>query len=386
MGWFYDISLVSDQAIWGLRIALLVAAVWVVLRWHRSASATVWSFVRRIVSLAVVSLLTTMTLAAPLNAEYGWYPTIGDLMPASDSGTVVRSPENAAAAVAADHTSSALITGARTRPAVSLKLQPTKSGAGAGYEDFTVRGARSGMTGQVTVWFPKQYLSEPNREFPVIETFHGIAPAPYAVFNVVKLDQIVSTMADQGQMKPALIVSPHWAFSGRDNECVDSAAGGKVETWLTQDVPAWLYSTFRVSPGRDSFAAWGMSAGGWCANMSAMLHPDTFATAVSMGGYWRPDFDPSFVPFAEGTPEWNRYDLVALAENHPPAVALWGVAGKNDDLAIPSTKLMEKAVRAPTSLTFTELPRGGHNTDLWIPFAQPSMTWLASTSPAFTAT
>lgn len=385
MDWFWNISLVSDQAIWGARVTLLVAIVWVVARWGRSATNTFVSVLRRLLALAVVSLLTVLTLAAPINAEYGWYPTIGDLRPGTVQGQEVASAEPAASAVAARVASSPLVSGPRTRPAVHLALKSTASGAGAGYQDFTVHGRRSGMTGTVTVWFPKEYRSEPNREFPVIEGFHGIAPAPYAFFNVVHMDQIVSDLAASGKMRPALIVIPHWAPGGRDNECVDSAAGGKVETWLTQDIPEWLYSTFRVLPGRDAFAAWGMSAGGWCANMSSMLHPDTFATAISLGGYWRPDFDPTFVPFHPGSAEWNRYDLISLAHKRPPSVALWSLYGKSEVLAAPTSREMLAAVTRPTSLTSIVLPRGGHNTAVWLPYVQPSLEWLAGASPAFRA-
>ena len=255
MDWLWNISLMSDQAIWGIRIALLVAVVWVVARWGRSASNTVWSVLRRLAALAVVSLLTVLALAAPVNAEYGWYPTIGDVLPGSAQGQEVTSAEPAAAAVARPVTSSPLITGPRNRPAEHLTLTGTASGAG--YQDFTVRGQRSGMTGIVTVWFPKEYISDTNREFPVIEGFHGIKPAPYAFFNAVHMDQAITGLAASGKMRPSLLVIPHWAPGGLDNECVDSAAGGNVETWLTQDIPDWVYSTFRVLPGRGAFAAWG---------------------------------------------------------------------------------------------------------------------------------
>ena len=115
-----------------------------------------------------------------------------------------------------------------------------------------------------------------------------------------------------------------------------------------------------------------------------MLHPDTFATAVSLGGYWRPDFDPSFVPFTPGTAEWNRYDLVSMARRHPPAVALWNLYGKNDVLlAAPTSREMLAAVKKPTSLTSIVLPRGGHNTDVWLPYVQPSLEWVAQASPSF---
>ena len=127
--------------------------------------------------------------------------------------------------------------------------------------------------------------------------------------------------------------------------------------------------------------------GGWCANMSAMLHPDTFATAVSLGGYWQPDFDPSFVPFPPGSAEQDKYDLISLAHKRPASscVALWTLYGKSDVLAAPTSGAMMAAVTKPTSLTTIVLPRGGHNTAVWLPYVQPSLEWLAGASPDFRA-
>lgn len=386
MDWLMNLDLVSPVFVWTLRFLAIVTVVLVVAGWSQLARNTVRNVVFRVVALVAVAVLGILALAAPINAQYLWYPRLGDFFPQTGTVDSQQLGATAGTAVSAEKTSSPLVTGPRQRPAdpfAGVTLKPTKSTAGAGYADFTVHGPRSGVTSQVTVWLPKEYRQNPHQEFPVIMALHGIEPAPYAYFNVVKLDQTIERLVAEHTMRPAIVVIPHWAVGGNDNECVDSRQGGKVETWLTQDVPQWVYDTFRVSPGRDSFAALGLSAGGWCGNMAAMLHPDTFATSISLGGYWEPIFDPPFIPFGKDSSEWRRYDLVALAQNNPPPVALWSLYGVSDSLAVPTGDRMIEAVHPPASLTQTTLTRGGHNTDVWLPYVPNSLEWLGAHSPAF---
>lgn len=383
MGWFSGLSLVSGWFIWGTRVALLVAVVWVVVRWSAAAKATVWAVIRRLLSLFVVSTLTVLAVVAPLNAEYGWYPTVGDLFPAAAKPATQQLASPATEAVATRTPPNPLIEGERHRPNVTFNLRPTPTNSGAGLQDFQVAGERSGVTSNVEVWFPKEYFSHPDRTFPVIMVLDGYSPSPGIYFSHYQIDQIIESLVASGTMRPAIVIAPVWALGRVDTECVDSTTGGRVETWLTQDVPAWVYSTFRVSPGRASFATFGMSAGGWCANMATMLHPNTFATAISFGAYWRPQFDPSFVPFPPDSPEGKRYNLVELAKRQPPPVALWTLYGKDDTFAGPDINAVRANARPPTSLTTTVLATGGHRIDVWQPYVSESLTWLAQTSPSF---
>lgn len=226
-----------------------------------------------------------------------------------------------------------------------------------------------------------------NREYPVIEAFHGILPAPYAYFKVVGIDQAITNEVAAHRMWEALVVIPHWAPGGQDNECVNAApgvaGGSQMETWLTEDIPAWMYSTFRVQPGRTSFSALGLSAGGWCANMAATLHPSVFATAISLGGYWRPTFEAAYVPFPKNSRLARRYDLVQHVKRHSPPVAVWTLCGRQDNEAYPTTIEVERTARAPMSVTATILPEGAHNADVWVPHVPEALAWLGTSSAGF---
>ncbi|MDO5627128.1 MAG: hypothetical protein Q4G43_02295 [Mobilicoccus sp.] len=113
-----------------------------------------------------------------------------------------------------------------------------------------------------------------------------------------------------------------------------------------------------------------------------MLDP---TSGIALGGYAQPVFDPSYAPIAEGSAAWKRYNLVDLAAHHAPPVALWMLTSKKDTLSYPTSSKLITAARAPMSLTPTVLDTGAHRAEVWIPYIEPSLSWLAATSHGFSA-
>jgi pimeloyl-ACP methyl ester carboxylesterase len=117
------------------------------------------------------------------------------------------------------------------------------------------------------------------------------------VISALRLGGEVAKQAAAKRMGPALVVSPQMDIpAGVDTECVNGAGGNpQLEIWLAQDVPNWVARTFRVQTDQAAWATIGLSAGGWCAAMVAMLHPAQFAAAIVLGGYFRPSLAPSTI-------------------------------------------------------------------------------------------
>ncbi|MDO5627129.1 MAG: alpha/beta hydrolase-fold protein [Mobilicoccus sp.] len=380
-------SLTDPVVVWGLRGVFLAAVLWVVIRWPRAAGPGVVAILRRLVAIVVLVVLGVLNVAAPINAQYGWYTDWADL--ASLVGPIEVLPpqpvRGATPVTAVVEKTAAFPPAAQsTAPRASTTLTLTPTTTGGGYQEVTVPGPVSGMSGTVLIWVPPSYTRPENarREYPVIETFHGFDPAPMAYFNVFDMDQAMADEVAAHRVSEAIIVIPYWAPGGVDTECVDGS-GGRVETWLTQDVPAWVYTHLRAKSGRDSWATLGTSAGGYCSLMTTMLHPQTFATAISFGGYARPDFSTSYAPFAPDSEQARRYDLTRVAASAPP-VALWALWSLPDThLVAPQMDELMSAVRAPTSLTPTILPAGGHRSEVWTPYFPSALAWLGATSKGF---
>lgn len=382
------LSLTSPTFVILVRVGLVLAVLWVVIRWASSAPNTVFSVVRRLLSLLVVMVLAVLNVLVPINAEYGWYTSWGDVW--NDVTGSAPFAQASAARGAPPATATEAGTGASpvaslpttARDSLPLHLTPSTWG---GYQTFTVPGRASHLSGQVTVWFPPDYTSGKARTSPVLEMFHGYLPAPLATFGVFHMDALLHGLSAKSRINPPLVVIPHWAPGRLDTECVNGGRPGDpaMETFVTQDVPAWVYEHFRVPASRESWATMGYSAGGWCSMMSTMLHPTTYSAAISLGGYAQPALDPPYIPFSKDSAAWRRYDLVALAKSRPPAVALWTLTSKPDRLSAPLA--INAEARAPMSVTPTVLTTGSHRASVWEPYIGPSLDWLGHTSPGFAA-
>ena len=374
-----------------LWLAVAAAFAWVVGSWPTAAQPGLVAIGRRVSSLLLVLILTITALAGTLNVQNGWYASWSDLAAwfasGSPAGHMVTT--GAPAAIAAAGPSSlgeAPPTGPLPNEA-SLGLSPNPGSDGQ-YRTYTIPGPISGVTGQVAIWFPQAYtdLTQAQRHFPVIEAFHGIPGSPRAYTHGVKLGQMLAAQNAAGHIGPAVLVIPNYTPGQQDSECVNGGPGNPaMEDWLAMDIPSWVQQHLRVQLARDAWATMGYSAGGWCAAMTAMLHPQTFGAAIVLGGYFRPLFADAYRPFAPGSPQWNRYDLVRLAQNRPPKVALWIQTSPADPLSYQTTSALLARVKPPLSVTADVLSGVGHRMSVWVHLMPGTFAWLGSTVPGFKA-
>jgi pimeloyl-ACP methyl ester carboxylesterase len=225
-------------------------------------------------------------------------------------------------------------------------------------------------------------------KYPVIEAFQGYPGDARSWIDGMNLGGVSAQQAAAKKMSPVLVVSPQVELPvGVDTECVNGIAGTpQVETWLAQDVPDFVTHTFRVKTDRGSWAAIGLSAGGWCAAMVTMLHPAQYSAAIVMGGYFRPEFGPYYNPYpAEGRLA-SHYDLIALTRRNPPPVAIWLETSHADPVSYTSSAAFLKATKPPLAVDATVLQHAGHRISLWQSLLPASLTWLGTNVPGFKAT
>jgi enterochelin esterase-like enzyme len=259
----------------------------------------------------------------------------------------------------------------------------------SGVISFTVKGPLSGLTGKIVVQVPPGYTDQRNAtvRYPVIEAFQGIPGSSRQWIDTMKLGDVVAQQARAKRMGPALVVSPQTEIpAGVDTECVNGVGNNpQLETWLAKDVPNWVARTFRVQTHRAAWATIGLSAGGWCAAMVAMLHPAQFSAAIVMGGYFHPEFS-FYYPYPTHGTLARRYDLVALARKNPPPVAIWLETSHADTVSYSSSAAFLKATGPPMSVDATVLQNAGHRLSLWQGLLPSSLTWLGANVSGFKAT
>lgn len=313
-----------------------------------------------------------------LNDQYLFFVTWSDVIDSGSSASTTVS--RGALPTVAD----TLPPGVRTAPD-SATLPPLPA-PGRQWQSYTVKGASTGLVGQVLVYLPKGYDPDSRTRYPVIEALHGWPGGPTAVNHELDLDTTFQSLVDAKKVAPPIVVMPQINIPlTLDTECVDAPAGKGPETmrWLGQDIPAWVGRHFRVADRRTSWLVLGASYGGWCATNVGMHYPATFGGAVSFMGYNSPEFYPAYLPFKDDPSGVKPYRLVSLAGHHSPPMAIWLMASKEDRSAYAALVALLKAARPPLSVTAHVLRHGGHNVATIPPTEASMLSWLVKTLPGF---
>jgi S-formylglutathione hydrolase FrmB len=356
-----------------------------VVLWPRLAAPGPQPIIGRSLLLLTVNALVVFTGAVALNDEFTFFADWTDLHGAVFGAHGGSTALAGGAAVKAAKASIAPVH--RAALPSELPRLPTAATNGDRVLRYTVRGPESGLKGEVLVALPSGYTSPANakRRYPVLETFNGYPGDPSQWIDSMGLNGQVDKAVAHHLMAPAIIVSPLIEFPpGVDTECVNGTGSDpRVETWVTRDIPDWVLRTFRALPDRGAWATIGLSAGGWCAAMAAMLHPEQYAAAIVLGGYFHPEFSHNYRPFDTSSPEGHYYDLIALAAHQAPPVALWIETSHSDPVSYPSSAKLLGVARAPLSVQALILTHAGHRLGIWIGLLPRVVAWLGASLPGF---
>lgn len=165
----------------------------------------------------------------------------------------------------------------------------------------------------------------------------------------------------------------------------DEAVGEAYWTFLSEELPALLARTYRISTAREDTFVAGLSMGGFGAFKLALNHPDRIAAAASLSGaldLTQRSFDGSNGHLAEriwgdtdlaGTPD----DLVDLVRRADPAStpALWLDCGTEDFLVGQNHTFVAAAEEAGVRLQARFRP-GAHSWDFWDDGIRDVLAWL----------
>jgi len=364
-----------------LVILTVLALAGSVLLWPRLAASGFWRVVGRVAVLLLVSALVLATAGTALNRTYVFFTDWSDLF-GSTSAQVVQ-------ATGGGSVGGAMAAAVKPLPNVVVAPGDTLLPAPISGTHQQVVGAQSGVTSSVQVLLPAGYSDPANahRTYPVIVAFPGFPGTGDGLVKTFDLPGVIDRLAAAHVMAPAVVVVPEpWTPNGRDTECANgpggTSAGDQYETWVAVDVPAWVRAHVRVDSARTSWATFGISAGAWCASAMTMLHPEQFAAALSLAGYFRVEWS-NWRPYSTGDPRASRYDLVRLAATNPPPVALWVAVSRQDKYSYPPSEAILRQANPPLSITAQVSAAGGHRFSLWVPWLTDGLTWLGAHVPGF---
>lgn len=328
--------------------------------------------------LAVVAvLLVVIGVAGPVNRVFAAYPTLGLLLGIVDYRTVPLEEvtDRAAETVGGDLQPGQTLESVWTPPAgipesgalVEIPIPGTESG-------FEARPAR--------VYLPPAYFTEPRPLLPVLVLMAGQPGGPRDWVLSGRLPEVAEEFADAHDgLAPVIVVVDPLGSQMNNTLCVDSPEGD-VHTYLSRDVPEWIYSTLQVDTRPGALAIGGLSFGGTCALQLALTEPELYPTFLALSPQEEPTIgsrEETVETFFGGDPEAfraaNPADL--LASRTYPDIAGAFVVGADDSEFGPGVRdLYEAALRAGADVRYAELP-GGHSYAVWSEGLRLELPWLA---------
>ncbi|WP_433802834.1 alpha/beta hydrolase [Actinomycetospora sp. CA-084318] len=351
-GLVFEIEL-TDAWFGALLVALVLVAVVALLLSRRRAARV----------LAVLGLVVALLLgaAAAVNLHFDYYRTLGEAVgaPARDQVTIdtmLREDADPGPGVVAPVPIPASASGFQARPAM--------------------------------IYVPSAFFTRPRPQLPVIMLLHGTPGTPQDWINGGRADTIADAFAAaHGGVSPILVMPDINGSTTADTECVDGPAGN-AETYLTQDVPDYVLSTFRTRPTGSAWAVAGLSEGGSCAVMLALRHPNMFHTFGDYAGLEGPRSGDTNAGVVDTVTQLFGGSQAAFDAHEPttilgttrfPALGGWFEVGTADpDPAAAQALLVPAARRAGIATCSVLVPNGGHTFDVFSAAFERSLPWMSS--------
>lgn len=134
----------------------------------------------------------------------------------------------------------------------------------------------------VIVMLPPSYDASPARRYPVVFLLAGFGGNGWQLaFNrsawSTPLDQRLGEAMRAGAVREAIVVLPDCFTRYGGSQYVDSPAIGRYQSYLADELTAFVDARWRTIPRREARAVVGKSSGGYGALTMAMDRPERFA-------------------------------------------------------------------------------------------------------------
>ncbi len=171
---------------------------------------------------------------------------------------------------------------------------------------------------QVPVYLPPSYATSPERRYPVLYLLTGFTGRGLALLNVDAFTPNVPERLDalfaEGRAREAIVVMPDCFSRFGGSQYVNSAAVGRYEDHIVDELVPLVDARYRTLATRDARGVFGKSSGGFGAMWLGMRHADVFGALACHSGdmyfeyCYKPDF-PKCVDLlrrAGGVEAWFR--------------------------------------------------------------------------------
>jgi len=375
----------TSDIVW---IGVAIAAIGLALAFM---FATAWW--RKI--LAVLAAIAVVAAAGnQINKSYEEYPAVRDLFgpstedqvsglppitpePAGPSGSVTPSPSGPAV------------------PAGPLTTTWTPTGPdipadGKGkVSAITIANTASGFDARPGwVYLPPAYYAQNAQPLPLLVLFAGQPGSPDDWLSGDRVPSVMNDFAAAHNGIAPIVVMPDSLGSELANPLCADTNLGKVDTYLSKDVPNAIRTQLRVDPDPAHWVVGGFSYGGTCALQMATNHPDIYPNFVDISGELEPTLgsgptgrkqtvDTAFGGDESKFKAINPADLMA-SEKYPDSAG-WFIWGEADPENKPEQlQLYAAAKAAGMDVQQWEAPGTGHDWGTVTAGLAHVMPWMAT--------
>jgi pimeloyl-ACP methyl ester carboxylesterase len=243
-------------------------------------------------------------------------------------------------------------------------------------------GKRSGYSRRALVYLPPQYgqAQYAHVKFPVVELFHGTPGSPLTWNNVLQINRLADTLIARHIIGPMVLVMPSINGSGHDYQDCVNGPGVNDDTYLTQDVRAYMLAHYRVSQDPYEWGMSGYSSGGYCAANLALRHPGSFGAAALIEAYLRAADGPAASVLNHSQPLEAANSPLYLAErltpgSSGPLPAFWVAAGTGRRTDYRTATVFTAALDRFEQVPFIKL-NAGDTGNAWQAALPDALAWL----------
>lgn len=345
-----DVSIVSVTFLGLLAAGTLAVVVALIVLRHRLRR---WM---EVVGIVVVVLLLLVNVAGWVNRHFDYLPTWDELLGK-------RAEDAASAARVADQ---------RSVPThgdvVQVAIPGTRSG-------FQARDAQ--------IYVPPAWFAKPRPRLGALILLAGTpgTPEDWTHGGLADVTSDAYAARHQGET-PLLIMADQNGSDLGDTECV-----GASETYLTEDVPAFVAERYGVALQPQQWGIGGLSEGGMCGLMVALRHPETFSTFLDLSGLAGPRSGETNAVGSTVTDLFHgdqaAFDahepLTIMAHQHFSGLAGWFEVGTSDADPLAAQRELAPAARtAGITTCAVEIPGGEHTFQLWAEGFRDALPWIAA--------
>lgn len=356
-------SLSTEVLFWAIALITLILTV---LFWHKLAPKKWHHITARVSVIIFIQVFALAATGVTINRAGQFYASWGDLFGSKNQLAKIAIQPNLLAQISAKD-----ISGAKKTAGGSLIFKEV------------IKGAHSNISDVVYVALPPkiaaQMLANPNSpsigsDYQIVELFSGSPGVPQTWIGSMAGIKTLENLENAGLVQNTIVVIPAINVApGQDTECLNLIGGPQVETWITTDMHEFARRFLGVDNRR--WSTFGYSTGGWCAAEAAIHNPGLYSSAVSLAGYFTPQF--SFgVSKSQKVYYAKQYDLIAALKSQPTSVRLMIIAGQKDKFASAAAKNFMKAAKSLIPIRYVDIPSGGHNTNVWKPFVGTAFQWI----------